>query len=343
MKSTVAVALSGGADSAVAAHVLLSTGHRVLGIHYVLNNDSHAQTQRERAEAVARHLGVILDVREATGLFESLVITPSREEYRAGRTPNPCVVCNRTVKFGALLDHAIGMGADQMATGHYARIGLRDGRSTLMRAVDGHADQSYFLYSIEPHALECVLFPLGSMQRREVSSIAAREGLVAGKSSQDICFDVFPGTEERSGDVVDLDGHIVGRHRGLSSFTIGQRRGLGIATGSPLYVVRVDAEQNEVVVGSEKDLVCRAATIRDVRWLAGHPPSSGQEVQAKVRYRAKSTPARVLTDDLATIVVFDEPQRAVAPGQSVVIYDGEEVLGGGIVNVTHQRSPFENE
>ena len=343
MKSTVAVALSGGADSAVAAHVLLSAGHSVFGIHYVLNDDAHAQAQKARAEVVARHLGTEIHVHDATLLFASRVVRPAREEYRAGRTPNPCVVCNRVVKFGALLDHAIALGADLLATGHYARIGRKDDRSTLMRGMDRHADQSYFLYSIEPRALERILFPLGAVQRREVSAIATREGLVAGKSSQDICFDVRPEIEEPSGNVVDLDGHIVGRHRGLGSFTVGQRRGLGIATGAPLYVVRIDAGHNEVVVGSQEDLVCQGATLRDVRWMAGHPPSSRQEVQAKARYRARATSAHVLTEDITTAVIFDEPQRAVAPGQSVVLYDGEEVLGGGIVDTAHQRSPFEDE
>ena len=241
------------------------------------------------------------------------------------------------------LDDALALGADLLATGHYARVGTTVGHNHLMRALDRHADQSYFLYSVEPHALARILFPLGSMLRSDVRAIAARESVADGGSSQDICFDVSPRGEQFPGNVVDLEGHIVGRHRGLGSFTIGQRRALGIATGKPMYVVRIDAGRNQAIVGSEEDLVCKATTLRDVRWLVSHPPSSHQEVQAKARYRATATAARVSTSGSAIVVVFSEHQRAVAPGQSVVLYDGEIVLGGGIVDTTHARSPFEGQ
>lgn len=336
MKPTVAVALSGGTDSAIAALVLQSAGHKVVGIHFILNEDAFAASQRQRAEEVARHLGIALHVHDAIELFKSLIVTPSRAEYCAGRTPNPCVTCNRVVKFGALLEHSRALGADLMATGHYARVEAMSGRYSLLRATDRHADQSYFLYSIKPDILRHILFPLGTMARSEVHAIADREGFAAFKPSQDICFQVRPEREELQGDVVDIEGHIVGHHRGLESFTIGQRRGLGIATGKPLYIVRIDAEQNRVVVGGDEDLVCNAALLREATWFSGSPPSPQQAVQAKARYRARATPARVVTnEDGAAGVLFDEPQRAVAPGQSIVLYDGEVVLGGGIVAETY--------
>jgi len=342
--STVAVALSGGADSAVVALFLRAAGYDIFGIHLVLNQDAHAKVQREKAEGVARHLGIDLHVHDAIRLFTSLVVTPSRTEYQAGTTPNPCVTCNRVIKFSALLDHARALGANTLATGHYARVEEIAGRHVLMRALDRQADQSYFLYSIDAAVLPRILFPLGGMRRSEVRAIAAQEGFSSGKPSQDICFDVRPESEGTPGDVVDIDGNVVGRHRGLGSFTIGQRRGLGVDTGSPLYVVRIDAHRNEVVVGSDADLFCTTASLGQVRWLSSEPPSSHQEVQAKVRYRSRSTPAHVVTSgDGSTVVLFAEPQRAVAPGQSAVLYDDDIVLGGGIVEGNCSGSLVEEE
>jgi tRNA-specific 2-thiouridylase len=340
MKPTVALALSGGSDSAVAAHVLLKADYRVFGVHYVLSDSPSARSQQVQAETVARQLGIEFHICDATNLFASAVIQTSREEYRNGRTPNPCVTCNRVVKFGALLDEALALGADAYATGHYARTEIGDNHDTLLRAVDRHADQSYFLYSIERRALAQILFPLGCMHRRDVRAIAARVRLATGEPSQDICFDVRPSGDQSPGNIVNLDGEVVGRHRGLGSFTVGQRRGLGIAEGKPMYVVRIDSGRNQAVVGSEEDLLCKAATLRDVRWLVNHPPSPHQEVQAKTRYRTPAATARIITLGSAAVVIFSEHQRAVAPGQSVVLYDGEIVLGGGVVNTTHARSPL---
>ena len=337
MKSTVAVALSGGTDSAVAALLLKSAGHSVTGIHLILNRDARSYAQRDRAEEIARGIDLPFHVYDATDAFASLVIEPTRSEYLAGRTPNPCVRCNRLVKFGLLVQYALSQGASLVATGHYARTGQREGRSVLMRAMDRHADQSYFLYAVQRGVLDRLVFPLGSKPRRDVRAMAGDHGIVAAPS-QDICFDVRSGGKPSTGNIVDQEGNVIGRHQGLQSFTIGQRRGLGISTGTPQYVVRIHVQSNEVVVGSAADLSCHEAEIRDENWQAGPPKSPEQQVMAQVRYRARPVPAHVFTGRGRTRVVFDEAQSAVAPGQSLVLYDGDVVLGGGTIEAAFARN-----
>ena len=337
MKSTVAIALSGGTDSAVAALVLKSAGYSVTGIHLILNRDARSYAQLERAEEIARRIDLPFRVYDATDAFSSMVVEPTRSEYLAGRTPNPCVRCNRMVKFGLLVQYALSQGAGLLATGHYARIGEREGRSVLMRALDRHADQSYFLYAVERGVLDRVVFPLGSKQRHDVRDIAEDYGIEA-TPSQDICFDVQDGVAPHPGNIVDQEGTVIGRHGGLQSFTIGQRRGLGIPTGTPRYVVRIRVESNEVVVGSAQDLSCQEAEIRDENWQAGPPKSPEQQVMAQVRYRARPVPAHVFSNPGGTRVVFDEAQSAVAPGQSLVLYDGDVVLGGGTIEAAFVRN-----
>jgi len=341
MKERVGVALSGGADSALTASLLLSRGHSVFALHLLLTHTSAATAQAAHAADVARQLGIELRVIDVADAFAATVITPFCEEYSAGRTPNPCVTCNRDIKFGLLLRTALKSGADKLATGHYARVVSEGQRHDLRRAIDHEADQSYFLYAIDTAALVHLVLPLGEMLRSEVRSMALQQGLVRGKSSQDICFlggqDLRSFTAERvdatPGDIVDLEGRVRGRHDGLPFYTVGQRHGLGIALGTPAYVVRLDARRNRVVLGTADDLLSASARLQHVRWLV--QPEGGEfPAQARIRYRARCTSAHVTLRESGALVRFLEPQRAVAPGQSVVFYDGDTVLGGGVVAET---------
>ena len=344
MKERVGVALSGGADSALTASLLLSRGHSVFGLHLLLAHTSAAEAQAARAGDIAHQLGMEFRVIDAADVFAASVIAPFCQEYSAGRTPNPCVTCNRDIKFGLLLRTALESGADKLATGHYARVVPHERRYVLRRAVDHQADQSYFLYAIDAAALEHLVLPLGEVLRSEVRSQALQQGLIRGKSSQDICFLV--GQDLRSflaervdatpGDIVDLEGHVRGRHDGLPFYTVGQRHGLGIALGTPAYVVRLDARRNRVVLGTADALLSASARLRHMRWLV-QPEGDVFPAQARIRYRARCTSAQVTLKVSEALVRFLEPQRAVAPGQSVVFYDGDTVLGGGVVAETFAR------
>jgi len=344
MKERVGVALSGGADSALTASLLLSRGYSVFGLHLLLAHTNAATAQAARAGDIAHQLGMEFRVIDAADVFAATVITPFCDEYASGRTPNPCVTCNRDIKFGLLLRTALESGADKLATGHYARVVPYERRYVLRRAVDHQADQSYFLYAIDAAVLEHLVLPLGEVLRSEVRSQALQQGLIRGTSSQDICFLV--GQDLRSflaervdatpGDIVDLEGHVRGRHDGLPFYTVGQRHGLGIALGSPAYVVRLDARRNRVVLGTADNLLSASARLRHVRWLV-QPEGDEFPAQARVRYRARCTSAHVTLTESEALVRFLEPQRAVAPGQSVVLYDGDTVLGGGVVTETFAK------
>ena len=344
MKERIGVALSGGADSAVTASLLISQGYDIFGLHMLLTNTPAAKTQAAHAADLARQIGMEFSVLDATESFSSRVIAPFCNEYASGRTPNPCVICNREIKFGLLLRAAIDRGAEKLATGHYARVVPHAPGHVLRRAVDNQADQSYFLYAIDPAVLDRLVLPLGEVRRQEVRSIALQQGLVRGKSSQDICFlagQNLPGflaerVRATPGDIVDLEGRVRGRHGGLSLCTVGQRHGLGIALGEPAYVVRLDARDNRVVIGTADDLLSASARLQHMRWLV--QPEGGEfPAQARVRYRARCSAARVTLTETGAVVRFQEPQRAVAPGQSVVLYDADTVLGGGVVAETFAR------
>jgi tRNA-uridine 2-sulfurtransferase len=341
MTQRIGIALSGGADSALAASLLLAGGHRVFGLHLLLAHTPEAETQAAHARDLARLLRVDFELIDAVEVFAGSVISPFCAEYAAGRTPNPCVICNRDIKFGLLLRAARERGADLLATGHYARVAPRGSGFALRRAVDHQADQSYFLYAVESSALKHLVLPLGEMHRADVRSLALNHGLVRGKSSQDICF--IGGRDYRDyvaryvqatpGDLVDTDGRVLGRHRGLPFFTVGQRHRLGVALGAPAYVIRLDADSNTVVLGPAALLTSQAAILHRVTWQA--PPESAHfRTEALVRYRARRTSAHVRLTGNGAYVRFTEPQRAVAPGQSVVFYDGDTVIGGGVVAET---------
>lgn len=339
------VALSGGVDSALTASLLLSSGYSVFGLHLLTARTPEARLKEEHARHIASRLNIDLQVLDIVDAFSSRVVTPFCEEYAAGRTPNPCITCNRDIKFGLLLRMALDSGADKLATGHYSRIAEQLHGPVLQRALDAKADQSYFLYSIDPSALSRIAMPLGTMSRSEVRSLASRKGFVLGRSSQDICFIGSQGyrsfltkrVHATTGDIVDVEGRVLGRHPGLHFFTIGQRHGLGVALGAPAYVVRLDARHNRLVLGEEHHLMSDAATLRQVTWLV-RPESHELLLQARTRYRARISAAHVsITGDTA-LVRFEDPQKAVAPGQSVVFYDKDTVVGGGIVAETHARA-----
>ncbi len=338
MTERIGVALSGGADSALAAWKLSAQGYDVLGLHLLLTRSAESEQLVHRTTQTAGRLGIRLEILDATDAFASRVIAPFCAEYGAGRTPNPCVSCNREIKFDLLLNAARERGADRLATGHYARVGTYGGRPALLRAADRHADQSYFLYAIDAAVLDRLVLPLGEASRRDVRAWAGEQGLVSGKSSQDICF--LGGRDLHSfvsqhipvtpGEVVDVQGRVMGRHRGLAHYTIGQRHGLGIALGTPAYVVQLDSRHNRVVIGEDGDLLCEAARLRDMRWQVP-PQGVTLQAEARVRYRAQAVAATVSLDAGGATVRFERPQRAVAPGQSVVLYNNDVVLGGGVV------------
>jgi tRNA-specific 2-thiouridylase len=312
MESRIAVALSGGADSAVAAETLRGRGHRVFALHALFNTSTRSLAQAEAAAAVARRLGIELRTVDLTEEFSRSVVEPFCAGYAAGRTPNPCVVCNVAIKFGALLHEALEQGADVMATGHYARTRMEGKDARLLRALDHRADQSYFLYRVPSVALSRTVMPLGDSGRSYHSFVAPR-------------------LSSTPGEIVDVAGRVLGRHRGLAFYTVGQRHGLDLALGFPAYVVRLVQDENVVVVGPEEELYCTQARVSDVAWVAGQAPAASFQSMVRVRYRAKAAVALVEIDGATARIAFHEPQKAVAPGQSLVMYNGDAVLGGGFL------------
>jgi tRNA-specific 2-thiouridylase len=268
------------------------------------------------------------------------------EEYSRGRTPNPCIDCNRYLKFGILLAKARALGFDYLATGHYARIDRSDGRTRLLRPKDRMKDQTYFLYPIHPGDLASILFPLGDLLKQEVRSIARKAGLpVAEKAeSQDLCFVTRKdyrqfivdrgGRRSIEGDIVDGQGNILGRHRGIVFYTIGQRSGLGVSAKTPLYVTGIDPEKNRIVVGQKAQLKARGLVAADLNLFQDRLPG---EAEAKIRYRKKPSPCRVFPEGQRLRLIFREEQESITPGQSVVLYRGDAVLGGGVIEeVLHE-------
>jgi tRNA-specific 2-thiouridylase len=344
--------MSGGVDSSVAAALLHEQGFRVLGSHLKLvhldgvDHGCCGPQAEADAAAVAEIAGFDFEIVDMSERFERTVLADFFAEHRAGRTPNPCVRCNEHIKFRAFLERADQLGFDFVATGHYARS-WRDasGRWHLGRGPDRSKDQSYVLHMLGQDQLARALFPVGGQTKAETRGHASRLGLpVASKpDSQEVCF--VPGADHGAflerhapdlvragGEVVDADGRVLGEHDGAFRFTIGQRRGLGISTGSRTYVVDLDASANRVVVGPEELLARRGLMAEQVSWVAGGPADPGPfEASVRVRYKGDDVPAVVepLADGSEARVEFRSPQRAIAPGQSVVFYLGDEVLGGG--------------
>ncbi|MDP2728405.1 MAG: tRNA 2-thiouridine(34) synthase MnmA [Dehalococcoidia bacterium] len=347
---TVVVAMSGGVDSSVAAALLSRAGHRVIGVTMRLwdGEDGPAFSRTccsldsiEDARRVCQVLGIPFYPLNLTREFQKYVIDYFCQEYQVGRTPNPCLACNRFVKFSFLLGRARALGADFLATGHYARVEFRDGRYHLLRALDPAKDQSYVLYTLGQEELARLLFPVGDYHKGEIRRLAQEWGLpVAQKpDSQEVCFvtegDYRDFLADRvhfsPGPVVDQEGHELGSHRGLPFYTVGQRRGLGLALGQPYYVVGLDQPRNTLVVGPQEALEASALLAGEVSFVSGKLPQETVQVEAQIRYRSPAVPAVLSPVANGFRVDFAQPQRAVTPGQAVVFYLGEEVLGGGTI------------
>lgn len=344
--SIIAVAMSGGVDSSVTAALLKQQGHDVFGITMRLfaPHSSGIGSAVHDAAVVAEHLGIPHHVADFAPDFSRLIIGDFIEEYRAGHTPNPCVRCNRYIKFGLLLDTARELGAEQLATGHYVRKSVDpDGSCHLRTACNIRKDQSYFLYTLTQQQLQRVIFPLGTFASKdEVRRLAHDFALpVAEKSdSQEVCF--IPGDDyvtflegsgsldATDGDIIHRDGRIVGRHHGTHRYTIGQRKGLGIAWSEPLYVTAIDTERNVVLVGEEPHVYAAGLQAEGVSWIGAPPAAEEFATTCKIRYRHQPVGCRVrLLAGERCEVQFDQPQKAVTPGQALVFYRGDEVLGGG--------------
>lgn len=357
MEKKVVVGMSGGVDSSVAAWILKKQGYQVIGVTMQIWQDQDLEQTEEQggccglsavedARRVARSLDIPYYVMNFKDVFREKVIDYFVSEYEAGRTPNPCIACNRFVKWESLLDRARAIGADFIATGHYARVErLPNGRYALRRSVTARKDQTYALYSLTQEQLSRTLMPVGAYSKDQIREMARELGLsVAAKpDSQEICFipdndyaafiENYRGRHMPEGNFVDLQGNILGRHKGISHYTVGQRKGLNLSLGRPVFVVQIRPETNEVVIGDSQDVFTRTLRCSRLNWMAAEGLKGGEmKVTAKIRYSHEGAPCTVrqIGEDLAECV-FDQPVRAVTPGQAVVFYQGDYVAGGGTI------------
>ena len=363
-KPTIAVAMSGGVDSSTVAAILQADGHRVVGLTMQLWNQRRLAGREGMPEQVQGRCCSIEDVYDARQVAEQLgipyyvvnhqerferdVVRPFVDEYLSGRTPIPCSLCNNHLKFDQLLTTAQQIGADLLATGHYARVQYSEecGRWLLMRGRDLGKDQSYFLFGLTQEQLSRTRFPLGNMSKPEVRDLAHHYGLALAEKpdSQEICF--VPGGDykrfidayldeqggelpDTSGELVTTSGEVIGTHAGIHNFTVGQRKGLGVATGSPLYVIELRGDRRQVLVGGEEELRSRTLRAHRLNWIAFETLDRPMRVKAKIRHRHEPADAEIRMDGDYAQVIFDEAQRAITPGQAVVFYQGDVVVGGG--------------
>ncbi len=359
MSQNIIVGLSGGVDSSVAAHLLKNKETTVRGLF--MKNWEEDDTEEyctatedlRDAQAVADKLGIELLTMNFASEYWDRVFEHFLTEYRAGRTPNPDILCNKEIKFRAFLDHALEQGADKIATGHYARIGEANGQFQLLRGVDNNKDQSYFLYTLNQHQLSHSLFPLGELEKPKVREIAHELGLVTHdkKDSTGICFIGERRFKDflarylpaQPGEIQTPDGEVIGHHSGLMYHTLGQRQGLGIGglknhSEDPWFVAHKDLENNILIAVQGHDhplLFSNNLTASQLHWVSGSAPASGVTITAKVRYRQVDQSCSITHIDHGTITIqFNAPQRAVTPGQSIVFYDHERCLGGAIIETT---------
>ena len=356
MAKKVVVGMSGGVDSSVAAYLLKEQGYDVIGVTMQIWQDEEREQQEENggccglsavddARRVAQRLDIPYYVMNFKEEFKCKVMDYFVEEYLVGRTPNPCIACNRYVKWESLLTRSIQIGADYIATGHYARIcELPNGRYAIRNSVTAKKDQTYALYNLTQEQLKRTLMPIGDYTKEQVRKIAEDIGLmVAGKpDSMEICFvpdndyasfiEKETGVTSVPGDFVDVDGNVIGKHKGVIHYTVGQRKGLGIALGKPAFVVAIRPEQNQVVIGEDRDVYTERLYANNLNFMSVDNITEPVHVKAKIRYSHEGAYCTVRKIDSDTIeCIFDQPVRAVTPGQAVVLYDGEYVLGGGTI------------
>ena len=350
----VVVAMSGGVDSSVAAALLKEQGYDVIGMMLRLwsepgkeeSNRCCTPDSMAQARRVAAKLDIPFYVIDAKDVFRETVVEYFLSGYARGETPNPCLVCNQKVRWTFLLDHALALGADYMSTGHYVRIRKNEnGKSELLRAVDPGKDQSYVLHVLTQDKLKHALFPIGDYPKPEIRAIAEKYGLptASRKDSQDLCF--LAGEDYRNflqrnaaemltaGEIVTRAGKSVGEHTGLANYTIGQRKGLGVASAVPLYVLGKNAQTNALIVGTQEELGARELTARDVNWLSGNIPDGPFRSEVKIRYTAREAAATVMPihNGGQVHVQFDAPQRDITAGQAAVFYQDDVMIGGGII------------
>ncbi len=340
MSKKALIALSGGVDSAVALNLMLQNSYEVEGITMSLldGDDQNALD----AKSVADRASVPFSVVDLKDFFKETVIADFVDSYESGLTPNPCIICNKKLKFGKLLEICDEKGIDFLVTGHYAKVENSNGKVLLKKADDPKKDQSYFLYSLTPEQLKRVIFPLGEYSKSQIREIAENLNLENAhrRDSQDICFvpdgdyikviDYYTNKKYPFGNFIDKDGNVLGKHQGIVRYTVGQRKGLGIALGKPMYVCDKNAENNTVTLSTDEELYGTTLTAKNLNWIVT-PVIDTFRCKARIRYRHEEQPATVTLLGDTAIVVFDQPQRAITPGQSVVFYYDDIVLGGGII------------
>lgn len=354
----VVVAMSGGVDSSVTAALLLEQGYDVSGITLKLwKSDFLSQSQAENegkpedlAKKVADQLEIPFQILAAEERFRSSVVDRFINDYRAGRTPNPCFTCNQTIKWGLMLEEALNNGADFLATGHYARIVHQEGKdSLLLKGSDTKKDQSYVLSGLTQKQLSHALLPLGELNKPEVRKLAQKYGLIVADrdDSQDICFlggedyrnflsrvSVF---KSKPGNIIDQQGKVIGEHQGLENYTIGQRKGIGSGLGTPYYVISMDAIQNLLIVGTKEELGTRIIHAGNLNWLSGFPTEENKQFQVKIRYKAYPVLCKVkITGETMMDIFLKTPVRDATPGQIAVIYDNDRVMGSGEIQSTER-------
>ena len=352
-KKKVLLGMSGGVDSSVAAILLQEQGFEVIGVTMLLrpasllqkvNGGCGSSEDVEDARRVAECLGIEHHVLDFTEIFTRRVMDYFVQEYQNGRTPNPCIACNHYVKFGAMFDKAMEMGCDYVATGHYATVELGENGKWQMRMAPSSKDQSYVLYHLTQEQLAHLKMPMGAITKAEARDLAEKYHLpVAHKpDSQEICFvpdkdyagfiERYTGKKAPCGNFISTTGEILGKHRGIPHYTVGQRKGLGVTFGKPMYVTRICPEKNAIVLGEEGSQYSKELIAEELNFLAGEAPGMEVRVTAKVRYQATPAQATLLMEgESRARVIFDQPQRAVTPGQAVVFYDGDQMIGGGVI------------
>jgi tRNA-specific 2-thiouridylase len=353
MKPLTAIAVSGGIDSLMAAHLLKEKGHNVIGVHFITgyedpfsdNGQSTNLLKSHKIFPIAKQLEIDIKILDCSIEFKKHIVDYFIRTYQVGQTPNPCMVCNPLIKFGTVFNFARKLGASTLATGHYARI-KKDthGKFHLFKGIDPKKDQSYFLARLTQQHLAAARFPLGNMKKSDVIQLADMKGFkpVKTSESQDVCFiksknygdflSRYEGFEPKPGLIKDVDGNILGEHKGLHLFTIGQRRGINCPASKPYYVIQMDTRQNLLTVGFKNDLLTSQCKVENINWIQ-EEPIQPMNIHTRVRYRHSAVASRLIpVEGQAAMVQFEKPQEAVTPGQGAVFYKGDEVLGGGWIS-----------